>query len=104
MLALADALNIMDSVDPSGQPVQFSIRFVKRKNGELVFYPKASKAKTQAPVELPRKADMLPAPDRIKRSPNHSKNQTRNLLLPDGRIRKIHIRLITEFNGHQIFY
>lgn len=34
--------------------------------------------------------------------PNERKNATRNLLLPNGQVRKIHIYLITRFNGQEV--
>lgn len=35
---------------------------------------------------------------------NHFLHQTRNLLLANGSIRKIHIRLIVQFNGARVIY
>ncbi len=32
------------------------------------------------------------------------KHATRNILLSSGKIRKVHIRLIIEYNGHTIVY
>lgn len=34
--------------------------------------------------------------------PNERKNATRNLLLPNGQVRKIHIYLIIKFNGQEV--
>lgn len=34
-----------------------------------------------------------------RRRPDHFGLATRNLLLPDGAVRKVHLYLITEFNG-----
>ena len=34
--------------------------------------------------------------------PNEKKNDSRNLLLPNGQVRKIHIHLITKFNGQEV--
>lgn len=38
------------------------------------------------------------------KSPNQYENATRNLVLPNGQIRKCHIRLITMFNGQPVTY
>lgn len=38
------------------------------------------------------------------RKPNHYENATRNISSPDGTITKVHIRLITKFNGMQIIW
>ncbi|QCR23077.1 hypothetical protein [Pontibacter sp. SGAir0037] len=36
------------------------------------------------------------------KNPNHFDNATRNLTLPNGQKRKLHIWLITEFNGMKV--
>ena len=38
------------------------------------------------------------------KNPNHRANKTRNLRLPNGQVRKFHIRFIKSFNGQQIIY
>lgn len=43
--------------------------------------------------------------DRPARNPNHWKNQTRNLrIAKSNQVRKVHIRLITEFNGQRVIW
>lgn len=44
-----------------------------------------------------------PSKGNVKRQ-NHYANATRNLLLPNGRHRKVHIFLIEFFNGKQVYY
>lgn len=36
------------------------------------------------------------------RNPNHFQNRTRNIELPNGDIRKIHLRLIDSINGQKV--
>lgn len=39
----------------------------------------------------------------IRRNPNHFKNSTRNIkTIPEGRIIKVHLRLIRKFNGKTV--
>ncbi|MCK0203495.1 hypothetical protein MWN41_10775 [Ornithobacterium rhinotracheale] len=38
------------------------------------------------------------------RNPNHFENRTRNIKLPDGSVKTIHIIFIKEFNGKPVLY
>lgn len=39
------------------------------------------------------------------KAPRHTKNRTRNIrILPSGEVRKLHISLITQFNGQMVVY
>lgn len=40
----------------------------------------------------------------IQKRQNHYHNATRNLLLPNGKYKKVHIYLIEFFNGKQMYY
>lgn len=105
MLALVDALNIMDAVDQNGVPLKFSISFVKKSTGEILRIPSASKPRLSRRVELRHKHSQEHMPEHQKKNPNHYLNQTRNIQIASSKeIRKVCIRLITEFNGHKIFY
>jgi len=104
MLALVDALNIMDAVDERGRSLPFSIAFVKKSTGEIIRIPDASKPRLSRRVEMRNSFNATKAPDVQKKNPNHYLNNTRNIVIGSSQqIRKIHIRLITEFNGHKIF-
>ncbi len=94
-----------------GQLPKFSIRAVtlnKRQGtgGELLELEK---------VQLPAKEATLRPFDKIKaqgatlrepqgaaKHPNHGANGTINVLLPNMQIRKVHLRLITRFNGMKV--
>lgn len=39
-----------------------------------------------------------------EKNPNHWENRTRNLKLPEGGIKKIHIIFVKEFNGITVVY
>jgi hypothetical protein len=40
----------------------------------------------------------------MAKDPHHWSNSTRNVLLPNGQKRKLHIRLIIEFNNKKVCY
>jgi hypothetical protein len=40
----------------------------------------------------------------MEKNPNHWVNATRNIRLPNGQKRKVHIRLIIEFNHQKVVY
>lgn len=101
MIKLIDALNLMDDFDRNGNPVPFQIKFftmegepiiieqgvkcIGKKNGQVVF-------------------DKPNTTKKAKKNPDHFKNATRNIQLPNGQIRKCKIRLITEFNHKKVVY
>lgn len=108
---LRDVLETMRTLDKDGRAVHFSISFrtlnkSSHKGGRLVSYPVA---KLVIKEENP-KADSTHAlryykkQVTIRRRPNHWDNKTRNIKLPDGKIRKIHINHIIEFNGKKVIY
>lgn len=102
MMALMDALNLMDAADSNGKPLRFSIKFVKKSTGEIITIPDA--CKPSGPAGTSAKGGRV-APASASRNPSHFKNQTRNVrVFGTEQIRKVCIRLILEVNGHKIFY
>ena len=107
MIRLGEVLKQMDYLDEKNQPVKFQMKFVtanrdKNTGGEIIEIKDACKC-------IGKKAgkvifDKRPAPDINSKNPNHWVNSTRNVLLPNGLIRKIHIRLIIEFNGQKVCF
>ncbi len=103
MLALMDALNLMDAADGSGKPMRFSIKFVKKSTGEIISIPDA--CKPSGPAGSSAKQGAARVRTSSSRNPAHFKNQTRNIrVYGTEQIRKVCIRLILEVNGHKIFY
>ena len=47
---------------------------------------------------------MQPRVLKERKNPHHFQNKTRNIRLPNGERRKIHIRFIIEFNGQKVIY
>lgn len=96
-----DALKAMRKLDRRGYAQPFSLRFVtydraRRTGGRIVDVPWAVlNTAEQARVEEIEKMGK-------GKQPRHFVNQTRNIKLKDGEIRKVHIQLITMFNGMRV--
>ncbi len=96
----------MELKDGTGKPVPFDIEFVKadrkkKTGGEIVALEKVVLSKNQDKESPEAKSASEPG----HKSPNHWQNSTRNLkILSSNHIRKVHIRLITKFNGQKVFW
>lgn len=110
-IRLWDVLENMDAFDGQEKPVRFQLKYVtaNRLNGtggeiiELKDACKCSgKTKQGKPIFAVKKN--FPANDRASKNPNHWTHSTRNILLPNGQIRKVHNRLIIEFNNKKVCY
>ena len=110
-IRLWEALEIMESMDGQGRPTRFQVKFVTanritRKGGEIIEVKDASKC----PVTTRNGREIFPErktgqmQEKITRNPNHWENSTRNIRLPNGQKRKLHIRLIIEFNKMKVCY
>lgn len=113
MIAMKEILETMHS------GAAFSLKCVtydrnrKDRSGRILFIEcgklvwgtekKANKLPISRPL-TPLERELIGGKDGLKKNPNHSANATRNVRqyvgdLPTADIRKIHIRLIVEFNG-----
>ncbi|MFZ4523913.1 MAG: hypothetical protein ACOYNC_19585 [Bacteroidales bacterium] len=109
-IQLSKALDLMDQLDDDGKPVKFQVKFVTanrklKTGGEIIEIADGRKCVGKRRGEMVfdmRKS--LQDPSCVSRPPNHTANSTRNILLPTGGIRKVHIRLIIEFNNQKIFF
>lgn len=106
MIRLKDALKLMDRLDHRGKPIPFSLCFVtadRRRNtgGEILSLKGCilSKHNKLLPQHA-RRVDGFGG----SRKPASYENATRNIQTPDGSIKKVHIRLIKEFNGQTIIW
>lgn len=93
----------MDAVGKDGRPVPFSMTVIKRSTGEIKKYTNATKLVSEKPVK-PSVAKAAKAAEVVRKNPNHGFNQTRNIQLENKQIRKIHLRLITEFNSNTVYW
>ncbi|WP_157466577.1 hypothetical protein [Cyclobacterium marinum] len=105
-IRLRDALRAMDRLDHKNRPVPFSIVFYTadkklNKGGERkeIKGGVLTKHVKGLPIHI-RRVDGFAG----SKSPKHYENATRNVSSPDGSITKVHIRLITYFNGLRIIW
>lgn len=100
-ITLQQALETMDGSAP------FSIDFVtcnkaRKTGGEWIHLDNARTHNYISKNETARLAKTQPAADVVNKDPRHYQNSTRNLMLSNGEIRKIHIRLIRKLNGKTV--
>ena len=106
-----DVLENMDSFDGQGKPVRFQLKFItanrsEKTGGDIIELKDACKCsvRTKKGKEIFAAKKNFPVVERITKDPNHWVNSTRNILLPNGQKRKLHIRLIIEFNNKKVCY
>ena len=110
-IRLWDVLEIMDSMDAHGNPVRFQVKYVTanrttKEGGEIIELKDACKCsvKTRKGEEVFPEKRHFQAIEKVSKDPRHWSNSTRNILLPNGQKRKLHIRLIIEFNNKRVCY
>ena len=110
-IRLWEALETMDSLDASGKPVRFQLKFVTAnrttgEGGDIIELKDATKCsvRTRDGREIFPQRSFSSAAERPGKNPNHYANATRNIRLPNGQKRKLHIRLIIEFNHQKVVY
>lgn len=107
VISLTDVLKQMENDTP------FALTFVtydKRRgtSGELIDVENArctfkrSERNKAANMPTVPNAEVVDAPK--TRKPNHWENATRNIILNNRQVRKVHIRLITHFNGKTVLW
>ena len=99
-IELSKALDLMDQIDEGGKPATFQVKFVtanriRRTGGEIIEIQNGRKCvgNRNGSVVFDTRTKPVENPS-ISRNPDHWANSTRNILLPNGGIRKIHISLI----------
>jgi hypothetical protein len=110
-IRLWDALEIIDSVDQDGRPARFQLKFVTAnrttgEGGEIIELKDARKCPVRSKKgnEIFPQRKNFPHLDHTAKDPHHWNNSTRNILLPNGQKRKLHIRLIIEFDNKKVCY
>ena len=103
-ITLVTVLDQMEMMDPDNKPRKFDIKFVtadmnRKTGGEIIEIKNARKCIGERNKEI-----IYGSGSRPSRKPDHYKNSTRNILCENGQIRKVHIRLIIEFNGKKVIY
>lgn len=77
----------------------------KKSGGERIEYKNARLQSGRKPIVKDNATAALLMSDQekiITKNPHHKINCTRNIVLPSGSIRKIHIRLIEKFNNKPV--
>lgn len=109
-ITLAEALEIMRRRDTTGRLIHFNITFrtfsattrrggkLKQIDGAIYMYPANPDA--DKPINIYNLLD----PVTSAKNPNHFENRTRNIQLPDGKIRKVNIDFIISINDHKVIY
>jgi len=98
-ITLAEVLDWLDTGSPCELTVITCDHKQKKGGEELVL--KMARKHILRPAD---QAAISAAQPKIesKRNPGHFENSTRNMILPNGEIRKVHIRLIRQFNGKTV--
>ncbi len=96
----SDMIQQLGHVDEHGQQRAFDISFYTN-DGELVSLQscKVTVGKRKGKIVMDERPRLKEAK---RKNPAHFKNLTRNLVLPNQELRKVHIRLITQFNGQKV--
>ncbi len=94
----------MKKLDAGKSPVPFSlsVREFSEQNGsggKLVFYKNATLMQQGVKRSLTALASGVQ-----RKNPNHWENKTRNIKLENGKIRKLNILFIVEYNGKKVVY
>lgn len=108
MILMKDALALMEARDASDKLVTFDCEFCtystkRSEGGKIVKLTGARLSFDKKPFK--GKASVIKSERTFSaHQPNHFVNKTRNLRLPNGEIRKLHIRMLLTFNGKQVVY
>lgn len=103
-ILLKEVLNEIDRTDEQGHPVSFNMKFVtadrkRRTGGEIIEANNVHKC-----ITIRNNKVVYDSRPHVSRNPHHFTNATRNIIFPNGQIRKVHIRLIIEFNNQRVLW
>src|SRR4051794_33614915 len=98
-----DTITLKEVLDQMDSGARFSIAFVtadthKNKGGEWIEIAECWKGFERTAQQKKSSAKTQPKTV-ITKNPKHFENSTRNVCLPNGEIRKVHIRLLRRFNN-----
>lgn len=110
VIFLKEALKIISLRDKEGKPFPFDLRYrtfnsQTKQGGKIKEYhglkhlPDANHNQ-----EISLNPDAVFAREKPSRNPSHFDNRTRNIELPNGKIKKIRIDFIIEINGQKVIY
>jgi hypothetical protein len=107
MIQLSEAVRKMEQKDENGDPIPFSLRFVAadKKKGKAGRFVDIDNAIIEGQKNAGNGKKVDSAPDENSKKPRHNINRTRNIIvLPSKKKRKLHLRLLTQFNGDKVVY
>jgi hypothetical protein len=108
-IRLWDVFQQMDCLDAEDKPARFQLKYVtadreKGTGGDIIELTEArkcpGKTKSGEPKSIRQKSAVQN--EIVQKNPNHWIYSTRNMLIPNGQIRKVHIQLIIEFNNKKV--
>lgn len=97
MVTLKTVLDFLDSGQTFEQMAFVTCDAHRKKGGEWIEVKNACKHEFMTSREMAKLAKAQPKFG-ITKDPRHNENSTRNIRLHNGEIRKLHIRLIRQFN------
>ncbi len=109
-IQLSEVLDTMKQFDETGKPVSFQVKFITadrklKTGGEIINIPSGRYCIGKRNGEVVFDSRQPSGNSEVsRRDPHHWSNATRNILLPNGRICALHIRLIIEFNHKKVFF
>ena len=108
---LKDVQQIFDGKFPNGDPIPFDIEVFKysrtnKTGGELIAYNNVTKPTKQEIMHAGFNSKNLGRllEENTSRNPNHFKNKTRCIKLPNGEIRKLSFICIKTINNKEVIY
>lgn len=106
LITLAEVLHLLNTTADPCTIVFSTADRQRRTGGELVILEGCVKTGVDKEARSPAPAGQQPAAAPLKgstRRPNHRAHQTINLtILSSAKVRTVHVRLITEFNGQKV--
>ncbi|WP_417365910.1 hypothetical protein [Flavobacterium beibuense] len=110
VIFLRQVLELMKRTDENGNAIPFDIEFrtfnKNNKSGGRMHSFKGAKMLMGKKLKGKEfiEAEHFYRQGKKRKNPNHWDNKTRNIETPTGRIEKVKIRYITNFNGKQVCY
>lgn len=104
MIHSSEVFRSIDSLDEYGEPTKFSCTVItadlgRDTGGEKMYLHDARLYKNSKAAQKKRAKKQK---DSLSIRPNERKNITRNVLLKNGEVIKIHPHLIIRFNGNEV--
>ena len=108
---LKEVLKQMRTPNADGKAVPFALavrtfQANSKTGGKMNRYPHAKLVMQEKHTANNSIKNLRYAPRKVveRKNPHHFKNETRNIKLPNGQVKKIYIKNIIEFNGAKVNY